>query len=384
MKKLDPIHHFCSAINKLITEGGSKLKAGEEHAGLTSDMKGRWTIGAFDTDHANKDETPPIKENLIPDPNVLLGVDHDKKLARICAWCDKALKVTKHFHKLGYDTTHGICPHCTELMKRDAKNEGVIKLKPLLESEEDETPTWPDIGDVDKDFETGETNFPHGSGYPNAKKDYDKVVHTDSIYGVDDADMHKYNTTYAQKVIQYVNQHLPWVKGYFNEDNYSEHTEVWGVTSAVERVISNFRHWANEKEENVTRQGAPEWWSGMYKKAQRIVQEFPNVMQELEKYYKFLEFINDESPDNVENQENYPLHVTLYDVTRALGGQEEGGWWYDNNQMVKTFKVTSFAQAEKAAKLLYNEIQKADLDGQPRIVIEKKPGGENKEAPNYS
>lgn len=51
--------------------------------------------------------------------------------------------------------------------------------------------------------------------------------------------------------------------------------------------------------------------------------------------------------------------------------------------MVKTLKVTSYIQAEKAAKLLYNEIKNADLDGQPRIVLEKKPGGENKDQPTH-
>lgn len=260
-----------------------------------------------------------------------------------------------------------------------------IKLKSLLEMKDadfaGDDPTWPDFGDVDKDFERGETNFPHGSGHPNVNKDYDKVVNINSVYGVDDADMHKYNTAYTGKVIQYVNQHLPWVKGYFKEDSYSDHTEVDGVASAVERVISNFRHWAAEKEENVTKQGAEEWWLGMYKRAHRIVQEFPDVIQDLEKYYKFLGFINDESPKNAENQKNYPLHVTLYDVTRLLGGNEEGGWWYNNNSAIKGYKVTSHMQAEKAARVLYNEIKQADLDGQPIIHLEKKPGSMEEDPP---
>ena len=206
-----------------------------------------------------------------------------------------------------------------------------------------------------------------------------------SIYGVDDADVYKYNIAYANKVIQYVNQHLPWIKEYFKTDNYANHTDVWGATSAVGRTIDNFRQWANEKEENVIRPGAENWWLDMYKKSQRIIQEFPNVMQDIEKYHKFLEFIADESPENPENQRNYPLYVTLYDVTRALGGREEGGWWYDTPEMVKPLKVTNFAQAEKAAKVLYNEIKSADLDGQPHICIEKRSGSRRlREKPHYS
>lgn len=43
-------------------EGGAKLTTPRGHEGLTSDMTGRWTIGAFDTKHKNKKETPSMKE----------------------------------------------------------------------------------------------------------------------------------------------------------------------------------------------------------------------------------------------------------------------------------------------------------------------------------
>jgi hypothetical protein len=61
MKSFDPINHYCSSIQKLL-EGGAKLTTPRGHEGLTTDMKGRWTIGAFDTKHANKKETPAMKE----------------------------------------------------------------------------------------------------------------------------------------------------------------------------------------------------------------------------------------------------------------------------------------------------------------------------------
>lgn len=62
MKSVDPINYYCSAIEKLI-EGGAKLTTPRGHEGLTTDMKGRWTIGAFDTKKSNKKETPEIKED---------------------------------------------------------------------------------------------------------------------------------------------------------------------------------------------------------------------------------------------------------------------------------------------------------------------------------
>jgi len=43
-------------------EGGAKLTGRGKVTGQTSDMVGSWTIGAFDTKHSNKKETPPMKE----------------------------------------------------------------------------------------------------------------------------------------------------------------------------------------------------------------------------------------------------------------------------------------------------------------------------------
>lgn len=63
MNKFDAIDYFCSAIDKVIKEGGAKLTTPRGHEGLTTDMKGRWTIGAFDTSKKNKKETPSMKED---------------------------------------------------------------------------------------------------------------------------------------------------------------------------------------------------------------------------------------------------------------------------------------------------------------------------------
>lgn len=43
-------------------EGGAKLSKQGMVTGHTSDMKGTWTIGAFDTKKSNKKETPAMKE----------------------------------------------------------------------------------------------------------------------------------------------------------------------------------------------------------------------------------------------------------------------------------------------------------------------------------
>ena len=61
MKSVDIVNHYCSSIQKVM-EGGAKLTTPRGHEGLTTDMKGRWTIGAFDTSKKNKKETPAMKE----------------------------------------------------------------------------------------------------------------------------------------------------------------------------------------------------------------------------------------------------------------------------------------------------------------------------------
>jgi hypothetical protein len=74
------------------------------------------------------------------------------------------------------------------------------------------------------------------------------------------------------------------------------------------------------------------------------------------------------------NPQNYPAVVTLYDVTRDLGGHEEGGWWYDWKTAVKSVAVNSPEEAQAAARQLYGLIGQADLDGKPVIELEKTAG----------
>jgi hypothetical protein len=65
MVNYDPIDYYCFLIQESINEGGSRIK--EPRAGITTDMSGRWTIKAFDTDKKNKKETPSIEETEISD-----------------------------------------------------------------------------------------------------------------------------------------------------------------------------------------------------------------------------------------------------------------------------------------------------------------------------
>ena len=83
------------------------------------------------------------------------------------------------------------------------------------------------------------------------------------------------------------------------------------------------------------------------------------------------------------NELNYPLHVSLYDVTRAFGGYEEGGWWYDKYELIDSIEIHNPSQRIPAAEELYSKIGK-NMDGKPDICIEKEKGSQEKAPPTWS
>ena len=256
---------------------------------------------------------------------------------------------------------------------------------------DDETPTWPDIGDVDKDFERGESNFPHGLAYPNRKVQYDKVVSLDSIYGTPQEKKGEYSIKHTKTLYDYVHQHLPWVEQEYNSSEsladiakYPSEYSYQELNAAVDRRISTFTHWLQADPKRIFAPGTETWWHDAYKKAHDVHQKYPDAESQIEKFHQATAFFYGEDPENPENENNYPLYVTLYDISRHLGGSEEGGWWYDSYDVINGFMVNSYAEAEKAAKMLYNFIPRADLDGQPFICLEYIKGSQvNKEAPHY-
>jgi hypothetical protein len=127
MKNIDPVSHFLTQIE----EGGARLKHGEEHAGITTDMPGRWTINAFDTDKHNKDETPRLKENEDAEYQPFLGMQ-DEKTAKVCAWCDADKKMTHEFKRKNITVTGGICKkHAKEMATQSQSLMGKTSLKEL-------------------------------------------------------------------------------------------------------------------------------------------------------------------------------------------------------------------------------------------------------------
>lgn len=113
---------------------------------------------------------------------------------------------------------------------------------------------------------------------------------------------------------------------------------------------------------------------------------YPNKSEEDSEYNEvvyinyFADDFNEEK--KTDDPQNYPAFVTAYDLTRAFGGYEEGGWWYDAYHVLDSKKVQNFEEAEKAAKDLYDSYIN-EADGKLIINLESQQGSQVQERPRY-
>ena len=257
----------------------------------------------------------------------------------------------------------------------------------------------------------GGTMFPHGQGYPNSpyrkgrkltKKDLEKILHIDQVDATE-KQQEKFGKECQKYTYDFIKKNMPWVftyghKGeyedkmhypfapYFSND-YQSH-EVWldGFYSTVDSQRGHFVHWLNFPKEQL--KGAAKYnkhWILRYKWAKQIHQQYPTFEQDLKKLMNFLGELYKSSPITASNPKNYPLYVSLYDTTKRLGGHEEGGWWYDEDDLIQSYKVNNYKDARKAAVHFLRTMGQADLNGKPLIVLEKEKGSKSgKEPPTYS
>lgn len=189
---------------------------------------------------------------------------------------------------------------------------------------------------------------------------------------------------------------MPWLSlydtetGYYGPDKLDDYIKeesssaLTALIDAINRRTKTFKHWAHVTDAEMETLKSESWRVEARQKALAILKKYPDAVDQIEKFEQYEQFLNQEDPNNPEYESNYPLYVTLYDLSRHLGGSEEGGWWYDSYDMVNGFRVKSYAEAEKAAKILYNSIPRADLDGQPIICLEYKKGSRvTTERPTY-
>lgn len=71
-----------------------------------------------------------------------------------------------------------------------------------------------------------------------------------------------------------------------------------------------------------------------------------------------LNYLNTGTPVIVHERENNYFNVTVYEVYRAFGGREEGGWWYDKSTPTQE---TYFFKTEEHAKLFADALNDSFL-----------------------
>lgn len=71
----------------------------------------------------------------------------------------------------------------------------------------------------------------------------------------------------------------------------------------------------------------------------------------------------------VRKEEGPLVYVNTYDVTRRYGGPEEGGWWYDEGELLWSQKCQSEDEADEERASLVR-----DLPRGRRVCVESHPG----------
>jgi hypothetical protein len=232
--------------------------------------------------------------------------------------------------------------------------------------------------DADPDFIPGQTNFPHGQGYPNYRpksnddEDFKEVAYLDHIDGVpyehsEQDNKKRFTVLYNVIKRKYAEFYMKYQD--FIDDVFAKHDELpdnnWGIYSSLYFT-----------KENPTHSNVPDKLKGI-----EVNDDDIKIAKKLEDLYRNELYKLLHHRDDPHNESNYPLYVTLYDTVRAFGGHEEGGWWYDKYTIVNSIEITNPNQLLPTAEKLYSEIN--NFDGKPCIVVEKEKGNRIKARPSY-
>jgi len=88
--------------------------------------------------------------------------------------------------------------------------------------------------------------------------------------------------------------------------------------------------------------------------------------------------------DDINDPANYPIHVSVYDLTREYGGPEEGGWYYDSYEFIESTPVERPEDLKAAVDKMAAQFSRASFDGKIVIMAERTPGEQaTKARPHY-
>jgi len=181
----------------------------------------------------------------------------------------------------------------------------------------------------------------------------------------------------------------------FLDQKYSQWgNQVAGIFYSINKVFSqeeNERRERNDPSESKGNQYADvSWWFTPNRQEEYFVMNLNGLEQYLiekfEKEYgrspKFVKKFNDRQsylenyenfvPEDVQNPQG-TFYISVYEKSRAFGGQEEGGWWYDDYQYIKTITtLPSYDEAIKFAEQLCEKIDTSEYNiGSEKRALEE-------------
>lgn len=241
----------------------------------------------------------------------------------------------------------------------------------------DEGDDWVRPGsDLEPGMKIGGTNFPHGWGYPNYRpkhnddEDFEETAQLDHIVDVPYEHSDQDSKKRTGVLYKYIKDKMPEFyqkfKSYIDSlfAKYKDYSTIHDLLISfidLAKTEPSHKNVPNElKNINITDQ------------------DIENVKKIHDTYHKLYNLIHHR--DDPQNELNYPLYVSLYDITRVLGGYEEGGWWYDKYQLIKSIQIRTPSKLLPTAEELYGTIDRT-LDGKPRILVEKESGSQEEEEP---
>jgi hypothetical protein len=235
--------------------------------------------------------------------------------------------------------------------------------------------------DLDPGMETGKTNFPFGWGYPNYKpkyndeEDFKEATNLNHIADVPYQHSEQDNKKRTVALYHYIQRKMPdFYKKYksYIDKNFVQHDDYNEIHVWMLRFMDLTKT-------HPTHANVPDELKGTAVTDEDI-QALHHINNMYEKLYSLIHH-----RDDPQNTLNYPLYVSLYDVTRAFGGYEEGGWFYDKYELISSINIKSPSELIPTAEKLYEAIKiGGNIDGKPSIVVEKERGSQSKAPPIWS
>jgi hypothetical protein len=220
------------------------------------------------------------------------------------------------------------------------------------------------------DNEPPKTHMPHGHGYPNYRPladdndDFEETVNLDHIAGVPyqhSAEDNKkrwvalYNFIKTKKP-EFYSKYKITIDNTFAQHDALEDASQWFIDVSLKHARENPTDVKRYLKDPVD--------------ANDITDEDIKIADSLvDLYYGPLQSLIHHR-DDPKNYLNYPLAVSLYDVTRRAQGPEDDYFTYYT--LIDSIIVKSPDDVLPAATKLYSQIR--NFDGRPEIYVEKKTG----------